>query len=111
MKQLIFDQGTFSGGATASSYITGKAIWPGGNGWLVVGTFTQVSGTPSMLAYATVDGATTSQDLVTSPITAAGIYPFFAPKDAIITCQINANVGEQVSFQGVFVQGVSRLSL
>lgn len=104
MKQLILDQGNFSGG-TSGAYVLGKAIWQGGNGWIVVGTFTQVSGAPSMLVNATVDGATTSQDLVSSPVTAAGIYPFFAPKDAIISFQINANTGEQVSFQGIFLQG------
>lgn len=105
MKQYLLEQGDFSGGVTNPAYLVAKAIWQGGEGWIIVGTFTQVSGSPSMLVNATVDGSSVSESLVSSPVTTAGIYPFYAPKDAIVTCQINASPGEEVSFQGIFLQG------
>lgn len=105
MKQPLFDSGNISGGVTGGG-VDASIEWQGGHGWLIVGSFTQVSGTPSMSVTVLIGGiGSTPMPDIASPVVAPGIYPFHAPAGALISAAITVPAGDQVSFGSIDLFG------
>lgn len=105
MKQPLFGSGHISGGVSGGGVET-SIEWQGGDGWLTIGSFTQVSGTPSMSMTVLIGGIGSSPlPDIASPVVAPGVYPFYAPAGALISAAITVSAGDQVSFGSIDLFG------
>jgi hypothetical protein len=73
-------------GISDDSFASVTATWQGGHGWLVVRAFTQSVGNPYLSLLTDVLLGSTPQPIpgIPATITAAGIYPFYAPAGVAI---------------------------
>ena len=102
MKQVVYDHIELTAQGT-DSRVDNIVIWQGGHGWLVVNSFSIGAGSPRLeITEQAADNfsAVTPPDIPT-PITAPGLYPFFAPKGTIINVSVVVPVGAALISGGV----------
>ncbi len=105
-QQFLFQSVSMQGGPTGSSVSWQNLEWQGGKGVLSVRTFNKLAGDAQIDVNATLPFVgSPSLEGFPMAITEAGLYPFWAPKGAIISGGITVQPDGQIQSQDIALYG------